>query len=150
MGSAEGREEWHAFCFRYNSQEGRTVKGVALFFFVTAVMAVTLSMIWGIQMSASGDHQLASAHAHLNLVGWVTMALFGIYYHLHPAANEALLAKIHYVVALAGLGTMVPGIVSAIQQQGDTLAKIGSVLTLGSMIIFLATVVMQARKPASA
>ena len=106
-------------------------------------------MIWGIQMSASGNHQLASAHAHLNLVGWATMALFGIYYHLHPEVNAAMLAKIHYVVALAGLGIMVPGIVSAIQQTGDILAKIGSMLTLLSMLIFLFTVVMTSRQPAS-
>lgn len=125
------------------------MKGVSLVFFVTAVLAVTLGMIWGIQMSASGDHQLSGAHAHLNLVGWVTMALFGIYYHLHPEANAAILAKIHYVVALAGLGVMVPGIVSAIQGKGEMLAKLGSMLTAVSMVIFLVTVILQARRSAT-
>ncbi|MDQ2090982.1 hypothetical protein [Marimonas arenosa] len=122
------------------------MKGVALYFFVTAVLAVTGGMIWGIQMSATGNHMLAGAHAHLNLVGWATMALFGIYYHLTPAASEAALAKIHYGVALAGLVIMVPGIVQAIRQTGETMAKIGSVLTLLSMVIFLVTVLIHARR----
>ncbi|MDU8929456.1 hypothetical protein RXV86_18870 [Alisedimentitalea sp. MJ-SS2] len=124
------------------------MKGVALYFFVTATVAVTLGMIWGIQMSASGDHALGGAHAHLNLVGWVTMALFGVYYHLTPAAAEAMLAKVHYVVALAGLVIMVPGIVQAIRETGETLAKVGSFLTLASMAIFLVTVLMNARRTA--
>ena len=124
------------------------MKGIALYFFVTATVAVTLGMIWGIQMSASQDHTLSGAHAHLNLVGWATMALFGIYYHLTPAAAEAMLAKIHYAVALAGLVIMIPGIVQAIRQTGETLAKVGSILTLASMAIFLFTVLANARKPA--
>jgi len=121
------------------------VKGVSLYFFVTAVVAVTLGMIWGIQMSASGIHQLSGAHAHQNLVGWATMALFGIYYHLHPSANEAMLAKVHYGVVLSGVGVMVPGIVQAIQEAGEALAKAGSILTLLSMLIFLYTVVMTSK-----
>jgi len=124
------------------------MKGVALYFFLTATLAVTGGMIWGIQMSASGNHTLSGAHAHLNLVGWATMALFGIYYHLTPAAAEKALAKVHYMVALAGLVIMIPGIVQALRHTGETLAKIGSVLTLLSMLIFLLTVLMNARRTA--
>lgn len=42
----------------------------------------------GIQMSASGDHTLGPAHAHLNLVGWATLGLFGVYDHLVPKTAE--------------------------------------------------------------
>ncbi len=121
------------------------MRGPALAFLATGAVAVTIGMTWGIVMAASGDHTLGGAHAHLNLVGWVTMALFGIYYHLNPEMNERLWAKVHYVVALAGLVTMVPGIVQSIRQTGETLVKIGSVLTLTSMLIFLVTVVLGAR-----
>ena len=118
------------------------MKGIAFAFMVTAVTCIVLGMLWGIQMSASGDHTLKSAHAHLNLVGWVTMGLFGLYYHVVPAAAARGLARIHYVVALAGVVLMVPGIVMAISEQGEILAILGSFLTLGSMVIFLITVVM--------
>ena len=124
------------------------MKGIALLFFATATVAVVLGMVWGIQMGISKDHTLGGAHAHLNLVGWATMALFGIYYHLTPAAAAGLLARLHYVVALAGLVLMVPGIAMSLRQQGETIAIIGSNLTLVSGLIFLVTVLMNARRPA--
>lgn len=125
------------------------MKGIALAFFATGVLAVTGGMIWGIAMAASGDHSLGGAHAHLNLVGWVTMALFGIYYHLNPHMADHMLAKLHYPVALAGLVIMVPGIVQSIRRTGETLVKVGSFLTLASMLIFLAVVILGARRRAT-
>ena len=116
------------------------MKGIAFLFFLVAALCVTIGMAWGIQMSASGNHNLAGAHAHLNLIGWVTMGLFGVYYHLVPGAAEKMLAKIHFVVAVAGVVIITPGIAQAIMERGDTLAKIGSLLTLVSMLIFLFTV----------
>ena len=116
------------------------MRNIAFVFFATATLAVTIGMGWGIQMSASGDHSLAGAHAHLNLVGWATMALFGVYYALTPTAAAGIMPKVHYGFALAGVVLLVPGIVMAITQQGETLAKAGSVLTALSMLIFLVTV----------
>ncbi len=116
------------------------MKGIGFLFFVTGVVAVSLGMMWGIHMAISTDHTLAPAHAHLNLVGWVTMGLFGVYYTLTPSAAAGFLARIHYAVALAGLVVMVPGIVLAIQGTTEAFAAIGSLLTLASMLIFVFTV----------
>lgn len=116
------------------------MRGVSFWFVATGSVFVTLGMLGGIAMSISGDHTLAPAHAHLNLVGWVTMALFGLYYHAVPAAAEAALARLHYGVATAGVVLMVPGIILAVQEDGEALAAIGSLLTLASMLIFVVTV----------
>lgn len=116
------------------------MKGIAFAFFLTAAICVTLGMLWGIQKSATDDHTLGGAHAHLNLVGWVTMGLFGLYYTAVPAAAEKMLAKIHYALALLGVVLMVPGIVLAITEKGPTFAIIGSFLTLASMLVFVFTV----------
>ena len=124
------------------------MRGISFWFFMTAIVYVTLGMIWGIVMAATGAHRLAAAHAHLNLVGWVTLALFGIYYHLVPAAGEHLLAKVHFAVATAGVVLIVPGIAMALTGAGELLAKVGSVLTLASMLLF-AVVVFRSRKMAN-
>ncbi|MGB8622843.1 MAG: hypothetical protein WCD16_08485 [Paracoccaceae bacterium] len=116
------------------------MRGIAFYFFAFAVLCVTIGMLWGIQMAASGDHELYPAHAHLNLVGWVSMGLFGVYYRLTPAAAEAGLAKIHFVVAALGVMIMIPGIVLALTERGEMLAVTGSFLTLASMLIFGFTV----------
>ncbi len=117
------------------------MKGVAYWFFTLAVVYVTLGMIWGIQMSITGDHSLSPAHAHLNLVGWVTTGFFGIYYHLVPQAAERQLARIHLWVATVGVFLMIPGIVLALTRKFEPLAAAGSMVTLLSMLIFLYTVV---------
>ncbi|MDH3264984.1 MAG: hypothetical protein OEM24_13425 [Paracoccaceae bacterium] len=116
------------------------MKGIGFWFFVVAATAVTLGMCWGIQMAVSGDHILAPAHAHLNLVGWVTMGLFGVYYTLTPQAAALPLARVHFGVALAGVVLMVPGIVLAIREGWEGLVAAGALATLASMAIFLVTV----------
>lgn len=117
------------------------MRGISFWFLLTAAISVTVGMLWGILMSATTDHSMAPAHAHLNLIGWVTMALFGFYYHLVPRAGERVVAKVQYAIATAGLLAIVPGIAMAIRGDGETLAKLGSVLTLLSMLIFLYVVI---------
>jgi peptidoglycan/LPS O-acetylase OafA/YrhL len=106
---------------------------------LAAAICVFGGMLWGIQMAVSGDHLLASAHAHLNLVGWVTLALFGIYYRLTPAACASRLAWVHAAVAIVGVTLMVPGIVLVIQGGTPALASAGAVLGTLSMVLFLTT-----------
>lgn len=119
------------------------MRGVALWFFVSGVIYVSLGMIFGLWMSASGDHTLAPAHAHLNLVGWVTMALFGVYYHLVPSA-QGTLSRVHFALATIGVWLMAPGIALAIQGKTEVPVVIGSFCTLGSMLLFLVIVLMNA------
>ncbi|OGA18759.1 MAG: cytochrome-c oxidase [Betaproteobacteria bacterium RIFCSPLOWO2_02_FULL_66_14] len=59
---------------------------------VYAVLGVTL----GIVMAANHDYTFRPVHAHLNLLGWASMALFGLWYRSAPAAGETRLAKAHF------------------------------------------------------
>ena len=120
------------------------MKSISNAFLIAGVVSVVGGMAWGIQMSATHDHTLAPAHAHLNLLGWVSFAIFAFYYRLVPEAAEGLLPRLHFGLAVGGLGTLVPGIVLAITGQGETLAKLGSVLSLASMLVFLWVVVRAA------
>jgi Mg/Co/Ni transporter MgtE len=55
------------------------------------VLGVTL----GIVMGASNNFTLMGVHAHLNLLGWVSLGLIGLIYKAIPAAAETKLAKAH-------------------------------------------------------
>ena len=79
----------------------------------------------------------AAAHAHLNLLGWVSLSIFGVAYHIVPAAGESILAKIHAGLSIIGVIVIVPGIVMAIRETGEALAKLGSVLCVAGMLVFL-------------
>lgn len=116
------------------------MNGIARYFFLLAVLWVLIGMAWGIQMAATHDHTLAPAHAHLNLVGWVSFAIFGFYYHLVPGADSGLLPKLHLALAVAGVVLMIPGIAMSVTERGETLAKLGSILTILSMLTFAVVV----------
>lgn len=47
-------------------------------FLLIAVAVALVGMCGGIFMAATQDFTLAPAHAHLNLLGWVTLALYGL------------------------------------------------------------------------
>jgi cbb3-type cytochrome oxidase subunit 1 len=59
---------------------------------------LVVGVAMGLYMAASHDHTLRPAHAHLNLLGWVSLALFGLFYRAVPAAAENRLAKLHFWV----------------------------------------------------
>lgn len=113
-----------------------------------AAIYALLGMIFGIAMSASGDHTLAAAHGHLNLLGWASLALYGAFYSLYPQASTGLAARAQVVLAHLGVIVLTPGIALAILGQGEALAKVGSVLVLLSMAAFLAVVALQVRRAA--
>src|SRR6516225_6598219 len=48
--------------------------------FWAAVAFLVAGLIWGLVMGISQDFSTMPAHAHLNLLGWVSLFLFGIYY----------------------------------------------------------------------
>lgn len=122
----------------------KEMRGIGLLFFASGVVYVTLGMLWGIHMGIAQDFSLAPAHAHLNLVGFVTMALAGIFYQLTPRAAASRLAQVHFALATLGVWTMVPGIVLALTGLGEGLAIAGSLATLAAMLVFLVNLVLNA------
>ena len=63
-----------------------------------AVLYLIAGVGMGLYMAASNNHAMTPVHAHLNLLGWVTLALFGLFYRLVPAATGTTLAKLHFWV----------------------------------------------------
>jgi FtsH-binding integral membrane protein len=106
--------------------------------FQAAVLFVLAGMVWGLQMAISNDHSAFPAHAHLNLLGWVSLFLFGIYYRLNPSldSSKAALAQ----VGIWSLGTAVMavgvGLVHTGHEAGDPIAAVGSLLLLAGMVFF--------------
>ena len=60
------------------------MKSLSYWFLSVAVLQALVGMGVGIFMGITGDYTLAPAHAHSNLLGWVSMAIFGLYYALVP------------------------------------------------------------------
>lgn len=61
-----------------------------------AVIYFLIGVTLGIVMAASHDFTFRAVHVHVNLLGWVSLALFGLWYRSAPAAAESTLAKLHF------------------------------------------------------
>lgn len=111
-------------------------------FFIFGVLFALTGMGMGTYMGASHDFTLAPVHAHINLVGWATHFLFGLYYRGEPANARGLLPELQFLCAVGG-GILLPlGVVGAVTGGGGLEIAIlpGTALTLGSMMLFLAVV----------
>jgi len=61
-----------------------------------AVLYLLLGVGMGIMMGASQNFTLRPVHAHLNLLGWTTLALAGVIYSVFPRAGSSMLARVHF------------------------------------------------------
>lgn len=126
------------------------MKASSLSFFA-AVIAVLVGMSWGIVMAISQDHSSMPAHAHLNLLGWVSLFLFGIFYRLHPALEISRVALTQVYVWIIGTISLTVGVtmLHAGNKAGEPFAGIGSFVLLGDMVLFGWLVVRSERRAAA-
>ena len=92
----------------------------------------------GIGMAAAHDHSIMPAHAHLNLLGWVSLFLFGIYYKLHPALERSRLAFVQVVIWSVGTVVLTIG-VAAIHlgyEAAEPVTAMASFIVLAAMLLF--------------
>src|SRR5665213_2951721 len=83
---------------------------VSAAFFAFGVLCVLCGMAWGMHMGEANDFAMAPVHAHLNLLGWVTMALYGTFYALTSATMSKRLAWINFFVSALGVIGMIPSL----------------------------------------
>lgn len=92
---------------------------VSIAFFAVGILCVLTGMGLGMHMGATQNMTLAQAHAHLNLVGWVTMALYGTFYALTAHTMSKTWAWLNFVVATAGTIVMVGSLAMFLQGGND-------------------------------
>jgi hypothetical protein len=110
----------------------------SLLSFRLAVVFVLVGIAMGIGMAMSQNHAIMPAHAHLNLLGWVSLFLFGIYYERRPRLDVSRIALVQ--VTLWSAGTVVLTVAVAAIHLGykaaDPLAGIASLVVLAAMLLF--------------
>ena len=106
--------------------------------YLCAITYFVIGIGLGVFMGASGDHSQFRAHAHINLVGWVSMGLTGLIYQSFPAAAQSVLAKWHFWLYQLGAPVMLLAVVAiyAGVEKADPAAGVGSVVILVSILLF--------------
>jgi hypothetical protein len=118
--------------------------GISHLFFRTAVVFLIVGIGMGLQMAITQNHSVIGAHAHINLLGWVTSAIFGGYYALNPAKAEGRLPLIHYGVYTIGVAIMGASLYLLLQGNAamEPVVAISSLVTFAGVLIFAWAVFM--------
>jgi hypothetical protein len=114
------------------------MKRVDLYFLLLATFMLICGAVLGIVMGAREDFQLMPVHAHLNLAGWASLALFGLTYRAYPQLAANRLAGLHFLVSATGSVLLPIGIGFALLRASPGLAIFASILWLIGVLMFLA------------
>jgi hypothetical protein len=125
-------------------------------FLATAALCLVVGVAMGIAMGIAHDFHLAPVHAHLNLLGWTSLALMGLTYRAYPALEANRLAAVGQFILSAGAAMAFPlGIWLSIEHHQPMLAIIAAVVWFAGALLFLARLVLllapgrhEARRPA--
>ena len=112
-----------------------------------ATLYLIVGVLMGFVMGIAEAFQYAPVHAHVNLLGWASLALVGIIYHLYPAAAETRppgcisgcttrLADLHHALAVMFAGN----------PAANAAVKVGATMTVVGLIAFAVNLFTNARR----
>lgn len=104
--------------------------GVAALCFVVAVCL-------GVAMGIGMNFTLAPVHGHLNLLGWLSMAVYGLSYRVYPSLRKGWLAWGHFGIACVGAVLFPVGLALELLGHGGALIVLGALSWLAGAMLFL-------------
>jgi len=117
------------------------MKRVDIYFLLVATVLLVCGAVLGIIMGAREDFQLVPVHAHLNLAGWASLALFGLTYRAYPELAAKALARYHFITSATASVLLPIGIGLAVLRNLPGLAIFSSMLWLLGVLMFLAQLI---------
>ncbi|MGZ3182071.1 MAG: hypothetical protein ACXU8N_06480 [Telluria sp.] len=120
--------------------------------FRLAAVYFVAGVLLGITMGASGNHTLFPVHAHLNLLGWVSMALFGLIGNAYPAMATGRVAALHFWFHNLGLPVLLCALALRLGGRTDVEPIIGlaSLVVGGATLLFAWLVFTRTALPSGA
>lgn len=115
---------------------------MGIWFIRIAVVYVVIGVIFGQVIGITEKFAYADTHAHINLLGWATLALSGLIYTVFPTAGKNRLAIAHFWLHNIGLPLFIIGLflLATNNQSGLPFTIVGSILVVLGIIIFASNV----------
>ncbi len=115
---------------------------ISIRFLLAAAIYGLISMVMGMVMGAKEEFTLTPVHAHLNLLGWIALTLYGIVYKIYPAMGESQLATAQFYVANAGVLILIPSLTAFLLGNAGALPVLiaGELLTVSALVIFFVNI----------
>jgi len=117
-------------------------------FLKIAAIYLVIGVSMGLAMGITQNFALHPVHAHINLLGWATMALAGLIYVQFPRAAQTRLAKIHFWLHNLALPVMMVGLAFLLSGHDElvVLVEAGSTTMVVALVCFVVNVCMNVRE----
>ena len=115
----------------------------------TALVWFLLTIFFGMYMGMKQDFMLAPVHAHLNLLGWASLGLFGLAYRAYPDLGRSKAARVH--LALSGPSAVLfpAAVYMTVVHDQHQYVILPAVMWLAGAVLFLALMLVGGRSPAA-
>lgn len=108
-------------------------------FLVIGALYLLVGMGLGIYMGGVQQFELAPVHAHINLLGFVLMTLFGIVYRVIPGLAGTMLATVHFWLFQIGALLMLVLLFAMLSHMAPE-ATVGPIMAVFEVIVLLSIV----------
>jgi len=121
-------------------------------FFMMASFYIIIGTCWGLYMSVTHDFSTAPAHAHLNLLGFVSLSIMGAFYATLGKDTPRWLMKANFFLNSIGVAVMITGLwllfteKATVKQLVPLLIVSEPMIILGFVSFFAAAVLSFRRK----
>lgn len=102
----------------------------------SAVVFFAVGVALGTYMGAAQDFRFMHVHAHINLLGFATMTVYGLIHRAWPALRHSRLAVAHFWLAMTGTPIFLIGLPFAMFGAQPIGAIVGSMIVLAGMVTF--------------
>ena len=118
-------------------------------FLLMGAVYLVVGVGFGMYMGGSGDTSMVPVHAHINLLGFTLMSIFGLAYRLIPGMGEGMLAQAHFwlhqlgaLILLVGLYLMLSG--NLAESMAKMIFPVAELLVRAGLLCWLASVYRKA------
>lgn len=114
------------------------MQGIGKAFFASALLYGVLGMLLGLEMAMRKNHGQMPTHAHIMVIGWVSFAIFGLFYSSYGSAVPKLVAHVHLWLAQISFAALVIGLwlIYSGRTGFDPVAAVSSMAYAVSFLVF--------------
>ncbi|KPQ08260.1 MAG: Cytochrome C and Quinol oxidase polypeptide I [Rhodobacteraceae bacterium HLUCCA12] len=103
-------------------------------YLVIGSLYLLIGIVFGMYMGGTSNYTLAPVHAHINLLGFTLMAIFGLVYRQIPDMGRTLTGKLHFWLFQIG-ALLLLIVLYLIVSETVSPATFGPVIMLSELIV---------------
>lgn len=113
-----------------------------------SVVYFAIGVCLGLYMSIVHSYTLSSVHAHINLLGWASLAIAGVIYYLFPQITTNALGKTHFWLHNISLPIMMLGLAFVVHGNESfvPLVATGGVVLVIAILLFAMNVLFNVKQ----